>query len=413
MKIFYVKAFFISCVGILISINSFGTGTIKGTVTYHDLFGMDNIDLYLYDSNENIVDSTITNSVGFYIFNQIPFGDYILRGNVDQLAFGVDLEDAYLIEQYLLGNDTLSDFQLFTADVDGDGSVTWNDYYTITDWWLTYGIPFPVGEWKFEELEIAFYTTADGDDNDAKVTSTGDVDGGSVPDKITPANIESLPFEQIIVKETDIIEVPIYIENDINIRGYHLSIKYNNAILEILDVKTLNSNGIFNQANGTLKITCLNINSITTQVEHHTAIATLTIKLKGTLKNSDLISFLLTESPQFMDENGKLLKNIQLSIPKIKIESESFRIINSYPNPFITTTNIEYVLPEAGNITICIYNVSGMHVHELITEYKEAGVHQFHFDGSYLLPGMYMYRMIYTDVEHKKYIKTGSMIKSN
>ncbi|MCD4681241.1 MAG: carboxypeptidase-like regulatory domain-containing protein, partial [Bacteroidales bacterium] len=87
MKNFYVKAFFICCVGILISINSFGTGTIKGTVTYHDLFGMDNIELYLYDFNENIVDSTITNSVGFYIFNQIPFGDYILRGNVDQLAF--------------------------------------------------------------------------------------------------------------------------------------------------------------------------------------------------------------------------------------------------------------------------------------------------------------------------------------
>ena len=341
MKNFNVKLLLVS-IWFMFSYSYSGIANppIKGTITYHEQTGVENMQLFLSDINNNIIDSAITNSNGEYIFSNINFGDYTLSANLDQISSGVDLEDAYLIEQHLLGNDTLSDFQLYSADVNGDDSVTWDDYYIITDWWLTYGIPFPAGDWKFQELNIAFYSSADGNNNDTKVTSTGDVNGGGLPDKITPANIETLPYEQIAANKTDIIEVPVYVENALNIYGYHLSIKYNEEIVEILDVKTLNSKGKFNAADGVLKITCLNPNNNIIPVERHTAIATIRMKLKETDQNSDLVSFSLTDLPQLMNEQGKLLKNVQLSIPEIKIETESFDIMNSYPNPFVTTTNL-------------------------------------------------------------------------
>ncbi len=405
--------FAFTCILFSYTFSSIANPPIKGTITYHEKAVMGDIQLFLFDANYNIVDSTITNANGKFVFKDMDMGDYILGGNLDQLPCGVDLEDAYLIEQHLLGNDTLTPFQLFSADVNEDGAVTWDDYYIITDWWLTHGIPFPAGDWKFEELDIAFYSTADGKDNDTKVTSTGDVDGGGLPDKLAPANIENLPFEQIIAKEGDIIEVPVYIDNNASINGYHLSIDYNAGIFEILDVKTLNNKGKFNAANGTLKVTCLNINNNIIHIERHTAVATLKIRLKGTPQNPEEISFTPSGSPQFLDENGKLLKNIRLSIPEIIVDDESIDIINSYPNPFVTTVNIEYTLPEAGNITIAVFNTSGQKVNSVKKEYQDAGIHQYQFDGSILPAGMYIYRIHYSGNDNKEYLKTITMIKSN
>ncbi len=415
MKTKFIKLFIVTCC-VIFPVTGSAIGTISGIVTYHDQFGVADITLYLYDNNENLIDSTITNPVGFYLFNQIPFGDYILRGNTDMLSVGVDLEDAYMIEQYLLGNDTLSDFQKFCADVDGDREVTWDDYYIITDWWLTYGIPFPIGDWKFEEIQIAYYTVHDGEDNEAKVTSTGDVNGGGLPDRLIPVQLDLLNFEKIVVKEKDVFEVPVYIENDISILGYHFALKYNSDVLEILNVKSLGENSIFHMSDGTLRITCMNNNNVIHQINPHIAIATITIKLKETSPDSDLIS-LSGSSSQFLDETGKLINNIQMGIPKIEIVSEdtdeNFEIIDNYPNPFISTTSIEYKLPQAGEVTICIYNVSGQLIDECKTKYKEAGIHKYQFDGSNIPSGMYMYRIVFACPGQKENIKTKTMIKSN
>jgi len=414
MKKIYKKLFLLSIISILFSTSSFATAPISGTVTYHDKFGVENIQLYLYDVNNIIVDSSTTNSQGFYILNQVPsFGEYTLRGNTDQISTGVDLEDAFMIEQYLLGYDTLTDFQYFTADVDGDGVVSWNDYYAITDWWLTYGIPFPVGEWKFQGIKIMFYTASDGQNNDAKVTSTGDVDGGGLPDKLTPANINSLNFEQIVVNETTIFEVPVYIENYVNIHGFHLSINYDSDKLEILDVQNLNEKGIYHAANGNLKITCMNNDDPSIPLEAHTAVATLKVKLRETDQKSDIITLKLADSPQFIDKNGELLKNVEISIPKIKVISENFDIINTYPNPFVTNVNFEYYLPDAGYVTVGVYNASGQLINTPTKEYHDAGIHQYLFDGTNLPKGMYLYRIIYSGTNNKEYLMTRSMIKSN
>lgn len=398
---------------VLFSIFSFSSsaiGTIRGMITYHDQFGIEDFKLYLYDISDNIVDSTITNSVGYYVFNQVPYGDYILRGTTDLISFGVGMEDAYMIEQYLLGNVTLTEFQIFAGDVDGDGEITWDDYYMITDWWLTNGIPFPIGEWKFEEIEIAYYDVQDGDDNDAKVTSTGDVDAGGIPDRLIAPDLESFTHEQIVVDNYDVFNVPIYLENETNLNSYHFSLKYNNEMLEIVDLKTNNGKGIYSAQDGILRITCTNISS---SLEKHTEIATITARIKDSQKDIESVSFEMDGLPQFIDESGEMIKSAQLNIPKIKIVSESFEVIGSYPNPFINNTNIEYYLPEEGYVSVGIYNSGGQLLNILNKEFKQKGFNTYYFDGSDLPAGLYMYRIEYIDPVNQTHFTTRSMIKSN
>ena len=104
MKIFYKKVFIIFFLSLVTFVSAVTAGNIKGTVTYHDLVGVDNVVLSLYDSNNNFVATTTTNAVGNYIFTQMPYGIYTLKGDVSAASTGVDMTDAWLIEQYLLGN---------------------------------------------------------------------------------------------------------------------------------------------------------------------------------------------------------------------------------------------------------------------------------------------------------------------
>ena len=65
----------------------------------------------------------------------------------------------------------------------------------------------------------------------------------------------------------------------------------------------------------------------------------------------------------------------------------------NYPNPFNPTTNIEFFIPESGNLAIEIYNIIGQKVSTLINGNFAAGYHTVEFDGSNLASGIYIYSL--------------------
>jgi len=70
----------------------------------------------------------------------------------------------------------------------------------------------------------------------------------------------------------------------------------------------------------------------------------------------------------------------------------------NYPNPFKTTTEIRFRMPEAGNVTLKVYNSVGMLVKTLVDENMSAGYHQVIWDatdsnGAKMPSGVYFYRL--------------------
>ncbi len=66
--------------------------------------------------------------------------------------------------------------------------------------------------------------------------------------------------------------------------------------------------------------------------------------------------------------------------------------LSVYPNPFNPSTEIRYVLPRAGHVTLRVVDVLGRHVTTLVDRIAEAGAHRVTFDGTELSSGCYFVR---------------------
>jgi hypothetical protein len=72
---------------------------------------------------------------------------------------------------------------------------------------------------------------------------------------------------------------------------------------------------------------------------------------------------------------------------------QSFALLPAWPNPFNPTTTIEYTLPQAGFVTLKVYNPLGEEVATLVEGEHSDGKHRATWDGSGVPSGVYFYRL--------------------
>jgi len=65
----------------------------------------------------------------------------------------------------------------------------------------------------------------------------------------------------------------------------------------------------------------------------------------------------------------------------------------NYPNPFNSSTTIEYTLPNDSQVQITIYNLNGEEIATIVDEVKTTGTHKCSFNGTQLASGLYLYKV--------------------
>ncbi|MGD0589298.1 MAG: T9SS type A sorting domain-containing protein [Bacteroidota bacterium] len=84
--------------------------------------------------------------------------------------------------------------------------------------------------------------------------------------------------------------------------------------------------------------------------------------------------------------------------------------LSNYPNPFNPTTTITYQLPEAGYVTLKVYDVMGREVALLQDGMKGVGFYTATFDASRLASGIYFSRLIVQPQEGKPIVQTNKLM---
>ncbi|HEY3293953.1 MAG TPA: carboxypeptidase regulatory-like domain-containing protein [bacterium] len=72
---------------------------------------------------------------------------------------------------------------------------------------------------------------------------------------------------------------------------------------------------------------------------------------------------------------------------------ESYITAGNYPNPFNPATTIRYSIPEAGDVQLSIYDLSGRQVAEVVHGFQSAGSYTVAWDGNAFASGIYFYRV--------------------
>ena len=83
---------------------------------------------------------------------------------------------------------------------------------------------------------------------------------------------------------------------------------------------------------------------------------------------------------------------VSLGEPEDNLPHE-YAIEQNYPNPFNPSTAIRYSIPQAGLVSLKLYNLLGEEVNTLVNELKQPGYYTVIFEGSSLSSGVYFYRI--------------------
>jgi hypothetical protein len=72
---------------------------------------------------------------------------------------------------------------------------------------------------------------------------------------------------------------------------------------------------------------------------------------------------------------------------------ENYAVEQNSPNPFNPSTIINYQVPNAGFVSLKVYDILGREVSTLVNEVKTQGKYSVRFDASNLISGVYIYQL--------------------
>lgn len=330
-------------------------------------FPMPGIVANLYDANGEYVTTSVTDEDGVFEFDNLNAGEaYSVHFITDLEPFGVDLADAYLLLNHLNGKAELSELQLSAADVNGDSKINYSDFAFIVSQWYLRGEDFPAGDWVFPVWTFttdAFKSTTgeSGPDGPITIVSQSDISSNDRPvikDALTVVNkVKEFTYTDNQYE----LSLPLSFVNSQKIYGLGLEMAFNNLDVEIVDVYSSFDNSEYIIEGNAFKLSWVSDMGESFVADQHF------LELRVQFNSYDDIESVLgvLAEAQFIGEDGSLLKDVQLNMPRFKKSILEVSIGNPFPNPGNNEVNFVLNQPYTESVQIEVYNLAGQLVKQI------------------------------------------------
>ena len=306
-----------------------------------------------------------------------------------------------------------------TPDFDGDGTVDFTDFIQFAQVFGTssgdaaYDTRFDLdGGGDIGFTDFLAFAAAFGKPVDAKPARL------SRPvDRLKPGVNEAvrLLLAPEATDASDRVDLVVRLTNAVQVQGYNLQVRYKDTALELLAVSAGEGVSIFSEHLGgegaeggdrgpmpvavqvsreAGEVHLADILQTGTGVEGegdlvHLRFRLIDVTVPGWVEIAEVL---------VSDGMGRINRLEGLGLEALRALPTEYGLSRNYPNPFNPDTQIPYQLPEAGEVSLAVYNTLGQQVRVLVQERQEAGFYRVVWDGRdargrQVSSGIYLVRM--------------------
>jgi hypothetical protein len=359
---------------------------------------------------------------GYNIYRKVGDAAYTLVGSanagatsfVDETAYN-GVRYTYTVRPYDADNITSTEIEKSAmairnnvVDAEGvpvyglfgvDNRVDYDDFFIFAD---HFGLS--AGDDAFDRaFDLAPNNTIDFDDFFAFVDNFGReiVATGKVVPMMAGLNSDArfyLDAGSDLPRVGEELAIDVNLENYVELKGYGFGLSYDASVLEFVGARV--ENNILGEGQ-------LAQPQVVAQGEGTVSLGAFgDVATKGDLGLSLVFRTLEEIEASYIEitegalQDGSYGLNSVTGPVSVRIETrpEVYALSDNYPNPFNPETTIKYQLPEAGDVTLEVYNMLGQVVRTLVSEQQNAGRYVLQWDatndaGQALSSGIYFYRI--------------------
>lgn len=296
---------------------------------------------------------------------------------------GLTTLDLVMIQKHILNIKKLANpYKLIAADANNDRKITATDILELRKLILgtANSLPASSDSWRFIDANYEFlnednpWQANDADmygivienlnehtaGNNFVAVKVGDVNNSvdlTGTGQLEPRNVFSMIYDNMIFSAGNTIEIPFYASMAENVEGLQFSLSFNNDILDLLDIQGNLidiSNANYAAYGNTINMSWNSAQGVELSKDDILFTLKFITKTNGYLNNQ-----LSLDNRISAEIYNNELETYELTIESRNSESNEFAIYQNMPNPFSIITEISFTIPEAGEVKLSVYDVTG------------------------------------------------------
>lgn len=404
-----------------------GDATLSGYVKYMNSGStpLNGVEIQLWNGGIPVMSTTSFNDieggngVGYFEFQGVnAAANFDFSASYDAPWYGANSTDALAVELRVVGS--LPGSFVLNGLVEEAMNVNWSATPAITNgisatdalWIKQRAIGmvnyFPAGNWVYDTAVVLSAAT---NPNMVYLLNAGDANRSNIPNsmKAVPA-IDLITDGTMNVVSGEEFILPIRVA-DANLFGaMTLNLGFDATLIEVIDVVTVDGM-LSNIADNNVSIAWSNVNPM--NLSANDVVLNLKVRTVGEVAPGDKL-FSIGVGSEFADATAKVIEPVTLKTLGVTTSPApaDFFLSSNRPNPFSTSTFIDYTLPETGKVRLSVLDMLGQEIAVLVESTQTAGSYTVEFSAAGLATGVYVYKFA-VDGETRDFISTQRMIISH